>query len=151
MPRASDVDTYRDLIAAQQPGLPAPSGRPGPAAVRPATSSGPLAMTATELTAVAIRAADRRMFASEAPLVATVEGHSVVVLGDLDQACVGQGLAGYARLLVRAGAVAEAGRAAATAAGRSARVDDAVVRTPGIGDRLVRLCAVELTTGTADE
>jgi hypothetical protein len=175
MPRTSDVDLYRHLIAGQRHGSPrvvagaavaeaAVADRE--AAVVPATTPAEAAVGGRFAEVVgAIARADADLSAGDTPLVVRVvvfdDGGPadaaasrwrfpgalavLVILGDLDDACARRGVAGYARLLVRAGAAAQAGRAAAKAAGYGARLDHTAGRATA-ADRspLTPLCTVVL-------
>jgi hypothetical protein len=167
MPRTSDVDVYRGLIAAQRDGVPA-----GPATTVvdvPAATTGPFADVLDAITRSAagpsvggtplvVRTvtfdgppADTELLRRRFPDAVAV----LIVLGDLDEACAWQDTAGYARLLVRAGAAAEAGRAAAAGAGFTVRLDHTAGRIlpggPAAGESpLTPLCTVVLSGGGDD-
>jgi hypothetical protein len=151
MPRTGDVGLYRRLITAQRDGAPATAPPASGGRSRP---DRPVADRFADVVAAMV-AVDAGLRAGEEPLTVTeaaVDGDLSVVLvvsGDLDAACARQGAAGYARLLVRAGAAAEAGRCAATAAGFTARIDHTAGRTPSPAPptaTLTPLCTVVLGT-----
>jgi hypothetical protein len=168
MPRTSDVGLYRRLIAAQRDGTFAVSRDLRERLDVPASADEQAARRFAAVRA-AMADADARLAAGDpalSVLLVEVEGADdaratpavralrrrhpravavLVVLGDLDDACARRGAAGYARLLVRAGAAAEAGRSAAVADGFTARLDHVAGRAAQLGEPpMTPLCTVVL-------
>lgn len=144
MPRVSDVEVYRLLIMAQQPGPGAAglhdddSGRPDLVRVAATmTSAGPgLSVVVVVFDGDGAAPGPYRFEPATRCLVAIPAGdwcgvlrrrhpHAsavLIVAGDVDRACADAGLPGYGQLLVRAGAAIEAGSVAAAEAGFVARI-----------------------------